>query len=49
MPLQGCHAFVSTLLDWHQENGRHDLPWRESGRSKNDVVENLDWDQVGPS
>lgn len=33
MSLQTCRAFVSTLLDWHQENGRHGLPWRESERT----------------
>lgn len=26
-------SFVDSLLEWYEDHGRHDLPWRETGRS----------------
>ena len=31
-------AFVDPLTDWYKENGRHDLPWREAGRSAFEIL-----------
>lgn len=28
-----ANDFVEDLLRWHDDHGRHDLPWRDSGRS----------------
>jgi len=30
--------FVRPLLDWHRENGRHSLPWREDSRSPFEIL-----------
>lgn len=38
MTLQTCRGFVFTLLDWHRENGRHGLPWREPGRTPFEIL-----------
>lgn len=38
MSLQTCRAFISVLLDWYGENGRHGLPWREPGRTAFEVL-----------
>lgn len=38
MTLQTSRSFVSTLLDWHQENGRHGLSWREPGRTPFEIL-----------
>lgn len=38
MSLQTCRSFVSTLLDWHRENGRHELPWREPERTAFEIL-----------
>ncbi|CQR49653.1 HhH-GPD family protein [Haloferax massiliensis] len=31
-------SFVGPLLAWHEENGRHRLPWREPGRSAFEIL-----------
>ncbi|QOS12007.1 putative G/T mismatch glycosylase [Haloferax gibbonsii] len=31
-------SFVEPLLDWHEENGRHRLPWREPSRSGFEIL-----------
>ncbi|WP_436910214.1 A/G-specific adenine glycosylase [Halosimplex marinum] len=38
MSLQTTRSFVSTLLDWHRENGRHRLPWREPERTAFEIL-----------
>lgn len=30
--------FVAPLLDWHHENGRHSLPWRENARTPFEIL-----------
>lgn len=32
------HSFVGPLLAWHEENGRHELPWREPDRSAFEIL-----------
>lgn len=31
-------SFVDPLLDWHEQNGRHHLPWREPGRTAFEIL-----------
>jgi len=31
-------SFVEPLLDWYEENGRHQLPWREPERSAFEIL-----------
>jgi A/G-specific adenine glycosylase len=38
VPLQTSRSFVFTLLDWHRENGRHELPWREPERTAFEIL-----------
>lgn len=38
MTIQNCREFVFTLLDWHRENGRHGLPWREPERTAFEIL-----------
>lgn len=38
MSLRTCRSFVSTLLRWHRENGRHGLPWREPERTAFEIL-----------
>lgn len=32
------YGFVDPLLAWHERNGRHDLPWRESDRTAFEIL-----------
>ena len=32
------HSFVGPLLAWHEENGRHEFPWREPDRSAFEIL-----------
>lgn len=32
------YGFVDPLLDWHERNGRHDLPWREPDRTPYEIL-----------
>lgn len=36
--LSSARSFVDPLLDWYAEHGRHDLPWREAGRSPYELL-----------
>jgi len=37
-PMTEREAFVGDLLEWYEENGRHDLPWRDPTASPFQVL-----------
>lgn len=38
MRVENGDEFVETLLEWYVENGRHDLPWRDSEASPVEIL-----------